>query len=164
MKTPFFKIAFPLSQFFLPQSIWYYHIMLLMGMDFPWRSRPSERLFLLMVVSVLLPENQALALSLCNFSPHAKTQILNIISQQSMYCFSFLFLLIAELQGSATPVCPLLFFYSPFPSRKHKKMEYYFPQYLNNIYHFPNILYSLMKVLYKVLQSLQLFLCLKNSK
>lgn len=132
MKTPFFKIAFPLSQFFLPQSIWYYHIMLLMGMDFPWRSRPSERLFLLMVVSVLLPENQALALSLCNFSPHAKTQILNIISQQSMYCFSFLFLLIAELQGSATPVCPLPFLFSThhFQVENIKKWNIIFPSIL----------------------------------
>lgn len=85
--------SFPIvSVLFFPQFIGYYYVILLMGMGIPQRRRPSERVLLLLVVCVSLSENRhKFYLCLTLFSPPAKIQVLNVISQQPIYCFSFLY-------------------------------------------------------------------------
>ena len=54
------------SVLFLPQSVWYNHIMLLMRTDFAWKRRASERLFSAQNSFCVIIWRWALALSLCN--------------------------------------------------------------------------------------------------
>ena len=110
------------SVLFLPQSIWYNHIMLPMRMDFAWKRRASERLFSAHNSFCVIIWKWALALSLCNsFFYPCKDQ-----SSECHFTADYSFPLFPWLHcKDLQPRVPLflLFLFLTISQARHKKMR-----------------------------------------